>query len=187
MGGQAPPHIGGKPPGRASGRFLVESGARQCSTSRPHLTFFYWPYPARRVTLRQMSLHRRKMRGCTIYGTVKQQRVVIHNILWYNTGSRRAWGSPARWCLLRSRGSVHPPHLLVVLSLYRVNLPRTGGALMVYQLAITSTEAAHISRAICEYQDRHSLPVILDGRLSQTAEAIRGWLLENDLTPPEDL
>lgn len=58
---------------------------------------------------------------------------------------------------------------------------------MVYQLAITSTEAAHISRAICEYQDRHSLPIIIDGRLGQTAEAIRDWLLENDLTLPEDL
>jgi hypothetical protein len=58
---------------------------------------------------------------------------------------------------------------------------------MVYQLAITSTEAAHISRAIGEYKDRHSLPVILEGRLSQTAEAIREWLLDNDLTPPEDL
>lgn len=58
---------------------------------------------------------------------------------------------------------------------------------MVYQLAITSTEAAHISRAICEYTDRHSLPIIIEGRLSQTAEAIREWLLENDLTLPEDL
>lgn len=58
---------------------------------------------------------------------------------------------------------------------------------MVYQLAITSTEAAHISLAICEYTDRHSMPIILEGRLSQTAEAIRDWLLENDLTLPEDL
>jgi hypothetical protein len=58
---------------------------------------------------------------------------------------------------------------------------------MVYQLAITSTEAAHISLAIAEYRDRHSLPIIIDGRLSQTAEAVREWLLDNDLTPPEDL
>lgn len=58
---------------------------------------------------------------------------------------------------------------------------------MVYQLAITSTEAAHISLAIAEYRDRHSLPVIIDGRLSQTAEAVREWLLDNDLTLPEDL
>lgn len=58
---------------------------------------------------------------------------------------------------------------------------------MVYQLAITSTEAAHLSLAICEYKDRHSLPVILDGRLGQTAEEIRDWLLDNDLTLPEDL
>lgn len=58
---------------------------------------------------------------------------------------------------------------------------------MVYQLVITSTEAAHIARAIGEYTDRHSMPIILEGRLSQTAEAIRDWLLENDLTLPEDL
>lgn len=58
---------------------------------------------------------------------------------------------------------------------------------MVYALAITSTEAAHISKAIGEYTDRHSMPIILEGRLSQTAEAIRDWLLENDMTLPEDL
>lgn len=58
---------------------------------------------------------------------------------------------------------------------------------MVYQLAITSSEAAHISRAICEYQDRHSLPLIVDNRLGQTAEAIRDWLKDNDLTLPEEL
>lgn len=58
---------------------------------------------------------------------------------------------------------------------------------MVYQLAITSSEAAHISRAICEYQDTHSLPLIVDNRLGQTAEAIRDWLKDNDLTLPEEL
>ena len=58
---------------------------------------------------------------------------------------------------------------------------------MVYELAITSTEAAHISKAIYEYTDRHNMPIILEGRLSQTADAIRDWLLENDLTLPEDL
>lgn len=45
MGGQASPHIGGKPPARCSCRFLVESGARQGSRSRPLLTIFYWPVP----------------------------------------------------------------------------------------------------------------------------------------------
>ena len=58
---------------------------------------------------------------------------------------------------------------------------------MVYQLAITSSEAAHISRAICEYQDAHRLPLIVDNRLGQTAEAIRDWLKDNDLTLPEEL
>lgn len=58
---------------------------------------------------------------------------------------------------------------------------------MVYHLAITSSEAAHISRAICEYQDAHSLPLIVDNRLGQTAEAIRDWLKDNDLTLPEEL
>lgn len=83
---------------------------------------------------------------------------------------------------------MHPPLLLVVSSVaIPYNLPRAGGEFMVYQLAITSTEAAHISRAICEYTDRHSLPIIIEGRLSQTAEAVREWLLENDLTLPEDL
>ena len=86
------------------------------------------------------------------------------------------------------RGPVHPPLLLVVSSVaIPYNLPRAGGAFMVYQLAITSTEAALISRAICEYTDRHSLPIIIVGRLSQTAEAVREWLVENDLTLPEDL
>lgn len=67
------------------------------------------------------------------------------------------------------------------------SLPRSGGVIVVYQLAITSTEAAHISRAICDYQDAHSLPLIVDNRLGQTAEAIRDWLKDNDLTLPEEL